>query len=67
MPHARRRKKVDRDEAALPKRSHDLYYLFPGMAHGSRRRFMRNLIWSVIIGVLASGALAGILYFVYKP
>jgi hypothetical protein len=37
------------------------------MAHGSRKRFMRNLVWSVIIGILASGVLAGILYLVYKP
>jgi hypothetical protein len=69
MPHARRSRKkaVDPDAAALPKRSHDLYYLFPGMATGSRKRFVRNLIWSVIIGVIASAVLAGILYLVYKP
>jgi hypothetical protein len=68
MPHAKRsRRRVDTDEAALPKRSHDLYYLFPGMARGSRKRFVRNLIWATIIGVIASAMLAGILYLVYKP
>jgi hypothetical protein len=67
MPHARRsRRRVDPDEAALPKRSHDLYYLFPGMAQGSRKRFVRNLVLSIIIGLLVSAALAGILYLIYK-
>lgn len=52
---------------ALPKRSHDLYYLFAGMAHGSRKRFVRNLALSIFIGILVSAALAGLLYLVYKP
>jgi hypothetical protein len=66
MPTARRsRRKIDPDVAALPKRSHDLYYLFPG--HGSRKRYVRNLIWSLIVGILASAAIAGLLYLVYKP
>ncbi len=68
MPTTRRsRRTIDPDAAALPKRSHDLYFLFPGMAHGSRKRYTRNLIWSLIVGALASTAIAGLLYLVYKP
>ena len=67
MPKARRsRTKINPEAAALPKRSHDLYYLFP-VAGGARKRYLRNLMWSLIVGVLASGAIAGLLYLAYKP
>jgi hypothetical protein len=36
------------------------------MAQGSRKRFVRNLVLSIIIGLLVSAALAGILYLIYK-
>ncbi len=63
----RRRRNENADPAALPKRSHDLYYLFPGMAHGARRRFVRNLVWSLVVGVFVAVVLAAILYFCYMP
>lgn len=68
MPKTRRSRRSSKPDAgALPRRSHDLYYLFAGMAHGSRKRFVRNLFWSIFIGVIVSGALAGLLYLAYQP
>lgn len=67
MATKRHRHRTRSDAAALPKRSHDLYYLFAGMAHGSRKRAVRNLFWAVVIGALASAAFLGLLYLVYKP
>jgi hypothetical protein len=55
------------EAGALPKRSHDLYYLFAGMAHGSRKRFVRNLFLAILVGILVSGAFVCLLYLVYKP
>jgi hypothetical protein len=68
MPQTKRsRRRAGAHVGALPKRRHDLYYLFPGMAQGSRKRFVRNFIWSLIVGVAVAASLAGILYLVYKP
>jgi hypothetical protein len=68
MPATRRhRRKTDSDAATLPKRRHDLYYLFAGMGHGSRKRFIRNLICALLVGIAVAAALSGLLYLAYKP
>jgi hypothetical protein len=67
MATKRHRRRTNPEAAALPKRSHDLYYLFPGMGHGTRKRFFRNIVWSIIVGAFVSAGVAGILYLVYTP
>ncbi len=36
----------------------NLYYLLPGMGRGARKRFWRNLLLGVFVGVLVSGLMA---------
>jgi len=68
MPQTKRRKRqVEPAVGVLPKRSHDLHYLFAGMAGSSRKRFIRNVIVSIFVGLVVSAALAGLLYLSYKP
>jgi len=42
-----------------------LYYLFPGQGQGKRKRFMRNLILAIVVGLIAAGFLAGLSYLFY--
>jgi hypothetical protein len=42
------------------KDKHNLYYLFPGMGKGARKRFFRNLIIAIIVGLLLSAGLWGV-------
>jgi hypothetical protein len=46
----------------VSRKSKNFYYLFPGQGRGARKRFVRNLIAAVIVGTLAAGLMAGILY-----
>ena len=44
-------------------KKHGLYYLLPGMTRANRRK-RKVLFWySVVIGILVSGAAAAIIYF----
>ena len=40
------------------KHRNNLYYLLPGMGHGARKRFWRNMLVGVMVGLLASGLMA---------
>jgi hypothetical protein len=44
------------------RKKHGLYYLLPGMTRANRLKRKRILRWSIIIGLLASAALAGTLW-----
>jgi hypothetical protein len=48
--------------SSVPKKGKNFYYLLPGQGRGARRRFLRNMIIAVIVGLLTSGLLAGIFY-----
>jgi hypothetical protein len=64
----RSKRKVNPQTGALPKRRHDLYYLFAGMGGASaRKRMVRNYIWALLIGIAVAAALVGIMYLAYKP
>ena len=45
------------------KDKHNLYYLFPGMGKGARKRFVRNMIVAIIVGLLLSGGIWAIAYY----
>ena len=42
------------------------YYLLPGQGRGARKRYLRNLVVSVIIGLLSAGLFAWIVYLVVE-
>jgi hypothetical protein len=39
------------------KHKNNLYYLMPGMGRGGRKRFWRNIILAVFVGLLLSAAM----------
>ncbi|MEO7678075.1 MAG: hypothetical protein ABIV39_15065 [Verrucomicrobiota bacterium] len=43
----------------------NLYYLFPVSSQGSRKRYLRNLFWSTLVGLFVSGLLA-LLFFLFN-
>ncbi len=45
------------------KKKENLYYLLPGMGRGARQKFFRNLKISILVGLLAAGAVALLLHF----
>lgn len=48
------------------RKKHGLYYLLPGMTRANRVKRKRILRWSIFIGLLASGAFAGVLWYVNR-
>jgi hypothetical protein len=40
------------------------YYLLPGQGRGARKRFLRNLIVSIVVGLVTAGILAWIFYLI---
>ncbi len=48
------------------KKKHGLYYLLPGMTRANRVKRKRVFVWSVAIGLLVSGAFAGILWYMAR-
>ena len=40
----------------------DLYYLLPGQGKGRRKRFLRDLKVAIVVGLIAAGLLAGLIY-----
>ena len=49
-------------------RERERYYLLPGQGGKSaRRKHRRILLWSIVFGLFASGAVAGILYLITNP
>jgi hypothetical protein len=47
-------------------KSKNFYYLLPGQGRGARKRFLRNHIAAVIVGILTAGAFFWIVYFIEK-
>jgi Tfp pilus assembly protein PilN len=45
------------------KDKHNLYYLLPGMGKGARKRFIRNMIVAVLVGLLLSAGIWAIAYY----
>jgi hypothetical protein len=39
-----------------------LYYIFPGQGQGRRKRFLRHLLVALVVGLIAAGLLAGLVY-----
>jgi hypothetical protein len=48
------------------KDKHNLYYLFPGMGRGARKRFVRNMVVAVLVGLLLSAGMWALWYLVYR-
>jgi RNA processing factor Prp31 len=48
-------------------KKHGLYYLLPGMTRANREKRKRIFRWSLIVGTLAAGITALIIYFVNRP
>ncbi len=48
------------------KDKHNLYYLFPGMGRGARKRFVRNMLVAVFVGLLLSGGIAVVAYLMSR-
>ncbi len=46
----------------MSRRAKNFYYLLPGQGRGARKRFVRNLIVAVIVGLITCGLLAWIFY-----
>jgi hypothetical protein len=42
----------------------NLYYLLPGMGRGARKRFWRNMILGVLVGLLMSGLIVLGFYYI---
>ena len=42
----------------------NLYYLLPGMGRGARKRFWRNMILGVLVGLLMSGLIVLAFYYI---
>jgi hypothetical protein len=38
----------------------NFYYLLPGQAQGRRKRFRRDMIAAIVVGLIAAGFLAGL-------
>ena len=47
-------------------KKHGLYYLLPGMTRANREKRKKILRWSLLIGVLAAGAMAVILFLIHR-
>jgi hypothetical protein len=41
------------------------YYLLPGQGRGARRKHRQHLVAALIVGLLASGLIAGGIWFVH--
>jgi hypothetical protein len=48
------------------KDKHNLYYLFPGMGKGARRRYLRNMIVAVVVGLILSGGMWALAYWMSR-
>lgn len=48
------------------RKKHGLYYLLPGMTRANREKRKRVFRWSLIVGLLASCAFAGILWLLNR-
>lgn len=48
------------------KDKHNLYYLFPGMGKGARKRFVRNMIIAVVVGSILSAGIWAVAYFMSR-
>lgn len=48
------------------RKKHGLYYLLPGMTRANREKRKRVFRWSLVVGLLASGAFAGLLWLFHR-
>jgi hypothetical protein len=45
------------------RKNHNLYYLMPGMGRGARERFWRNMAVAILVGLMISGGMFAVFYF----
>jgi hypothetical protein len=50
----------------VAKKPKSFYYLLPGQGRGARKRYLRNLVVALIVGLLTCGLFVGICYFLYR-
>jgi hypothetical protein len=48
----------------VSRKKEDFHYLLPGQGRGARKRFLRNLVVALIVGIIASGLFAGVVYLI---
>jgi hypothetical protein len=46
----------------VSRKSKSFYYLLPGQGRGARKRFLRNMIVSIVVGLFVSGLLIWVFY-----
>jgi len=46
----------------VSKKPKSFYYLLPGQGRGARKRYLRNMIVSIVVGVFAAALFAWIIY-----
>lgn len=50
------------------KKVNERFYLLPGQGGAAYRRKQKHLlVWSIIVGVLLSGVLGGLMYWLNRP
>jgi hypothetical protein len=50
----------------MPKKGKSFYYLLPGQGRGARKRYLRNLVIALVVGLLTCGLFAGIFYAIER-
>jgi hypothetical protein len=50
----------------VSRRGKNFYYLLPGQGRGARKRFVRNLIVAVVVGLITCGLLAWLFWLFYS-
>jgi hypothetical protein len=50
----------------MSKKPKSFYYLLPGQGRGARKRFLRNLIVAIVVGLIACSLFAWFVYLFYK-
>jgi hypothetical protein len=48
----------------VSKKPKGFYYLLPGQGRGARKRYLRNLIVSIVVGLLVCSLFAWIVYLI---
>ncbi len=55
---------VAKEWSGVAKKPKSFYYLLPGQGRGARKRFIRNLIAAIIVGIITCGLLAWVCYLI---
>jgi tetrahydromethanopterin S-methyltransferase subunit B len=51
-------------QVQVSRKPKSLYYLLPGQGRGARKRYLRNMIVAIVVGVVIGGLFAWIVYLI---